>query len=51
VARTTPAGTIVLSGVLAEQADLVTAAMEQEGAALVGTAADGEWRALVLERR
>jgi ribosomal protein L11 methyltransferase len=51
VARTTPAGTIVLSGLLAEQADLVTAAMEQEGAALVGTAADGEWRALVLERR
>nr|WP_249420246.1 50S ribosomal protein L11 methyltransferase [Rhabdothermincola salaria] len=48
VARTAPGGTVVLSGLLQDQVDLVTAAFEAEGAQLATTAADGEWRALVV---
>jgi ribosomal protein L11 methyltransferase len=45
-----PGGTIVVSGVLAEQADAVGAALAEAGARAAGGAADGEWRALVATR-
>lgn len=45
-----PDGAIVLSGVLAEQVDEVLASFASEGLALVSTAAEDDWRALVLRR-
>ena len=50
VERTAPGGTVVLSGLLEDQVADVTAAFEAEGAQLTATAADGEWRALVVRR-
>jgi ribosomal protein L11 methyltransferase len=44
-----PGGALVLSGVLACQTDDVGSAVVAEGAALAGTAADGDWRALVFD--
>lgn len=49
LAHTTPGGSIVLSGVLAGQAEGVTEAMTGAGARSAGTAADGDWRALVFQ--
>jgi ribosomal protein L11 methyltransferase len=43
-------GTIVLSGFLCCQADVVLAAFEAEGFALAGTLADDDWRTLLLRR-
>ncbi len=45
-----PGGTVVLSGVLAEQVRTVRAAYEGFGAVVSGGASDGEWRALVFVR-
>ena len=50
VERTAPGGAVVLSGLLEDQVAAVTAAFEAEGAHLAATAADGEWRALVVRR-
>lgn len=43
-------GVLLLSGVLAEQVDEVLAAFASFGFALVSTAAEDDWRALVLRR-
>jgi ribosomal protein L11 methyltransferase len=43
-------GAVVLSGVLAEQVDEVLAAFAVFGFGLVSTAAEDDWRALVLRR-
>lgn len=48
--RAEPGGTVVLSGLLADQVDDVVEAFAAEGLARCTTAADGEWRALVLRR-
>lgn len=45
-----PGGVVLLSGILAGQADDVVGAMTDAGAMAVGAAADGEWRALAFER-
>jgi ribosomal protein L11 methyltransferase len=44
-----PGGVLVLSGVLACQAEAVGTAVIAAGATIAGTAADGDWRALVFE--
>jgi ribosomal protein L11 methyltransferase len=44
-----PGGVLVLSGVLACQAEAVGTAVVAAGATIAGTAADGDWRALVFE--
>jgi len=49
-AAVTDSGAIVLSGVLAEQVDEVLAAFAVFGFGLVSTAAEDDWRALVLRR-
>jgi ribosomal protein L11 methyltransferase len=50
VAAVRPGGTLVLSGVLAEQVEVVAAAVTGVGVSACATAADGEWRALVFAR-
>lgn len=49
-AAVTDDGTLVLSGVLAEQVDDVLGAFAHFGFELVSTAAEDDWRALVLRR-
>jgi ribosomal protein L11 methyltransferase len=44
-----PGGVLVLSGVLACQAEEVGTAVLAAGATVAGTAADGDWRALVFD--
>ena len=50
LAITRPGGTLVLSGILGEQVDSVIAGFEEVGAIGVEVRADGEWRAVVLQR-
>ena len=50
VARCTPGGHLVLSGILQEKAGWVTGEFAKHGAALVEGAADGQWAALLLRR-
>jgi ribosomal protein L11 methyltransferase len=45
-----PDGILVLSGLLAEQADLVVESFEQAGARCIEVRADGEWRTVVMDR-
>lgn len=45
-----PDGIVVLSGLLAEQADLVVESFEQAGARCIEVRADGEWRTVVMNR-
>jgi ribosomal protein L11 methyltransferase len=47
---TKPDGVLVLSGLLAEQTETVTAALNQAGAVVDHVREDGEWRALVAHR-
>ena len=47
---TKPDGILVLSGLLAEQVDLVVESFEQAGARCIEVRADGEWRTVVLNR-
>jgi ribosomal protein L11 methyltransferase len=47
---TKPDGMLVLSGLLAEQTETVTAALNQAGAVVDHVREDGEWRALVAHR-
>ena len=47
---TKPDGVLVLSGLLAEQTETVTAALNQAGAVVDDVREDGEWRALVAHR-
>ena len=49
-AAVTDGGTLVLSGVLAEQVDAVLDTFATAGFVLVSTAAEDDWRALVLRR-
>jgi ribosomal protein L11 methyltransferase len=51
IGHATPGGSILVSGVLADQARAVTGAMAGAGARSVGATADGDWRALVFEPR
>ena len=43
-------GVLVLSGLLAEQIEVVGAALNQAGAVVDDVREDGEWRALVAHR-
>jgi len=47
---TKPDGMLVLSGLLAEQTEIVAAALNQTGAVVDDVREDGEWRALVAHR-
>ncbi len=50
VAALAPAGALVISGVLDEQVPELLEAFATHGPVLTSTAADGDWRALVLRR-
>jgi ribosomal protein L11 methyltransferase len=50
VARTTPGGVLLASGILCDQADAVTSALTAAGAVLAERADHGEWVSLRLER-
>lgn len=50
VAALAPAGTLVLSGLLAEQVDRVLDRYRARGLVVRRTVADGEWRTVVLDR-
>ncbi len=50
VARTQPGGTLVLSGILVEQADAVVADLEATGLRLESRRSAGEWVALAMRR-
>jgi len=50
-ARCAPGGHLVLSGILAEKAGGVADEFRRHGAEVVSEAADGQWAALLLQRR
>jgi ribosomal protein L11 methylase PrmA len=46
-----PAGIVVLSGILEEQAEPLVASAAAGGLALQETRSEGDWRTLILERK